>query len=514
NTLLRTARIITVVSTNDHFTIRSKDKEMAEDTSTLDPTYCQYTIARAVDNLTQTSATAFMSCSYYYDLTASTPHLKPSTLQTSACKVQACATLFSQFVQYTGDCTILNDDTGAQVNISTLAGVCSSTPTTTLSSSSSSPSSNPSGTSTPNTTAAASASKSSSSTTTIAIAVSVLVLVVAFAIYARKRKRRQTKQDDYGTTNLTHGPSSLETSWFALNDASEASSMQAQLAHLDMFRIPAADVKMKKPLAEGAYGQVWLGEYNHQVVAVKKLLPNKCSADELLKFIAEIVLLSKIDCPYVVQFCGAAWTRPTDILMVTEYMENGDLRHVLEKKTLSWHLKLQCAKNIAEALVYLHCMEPRVIHRDLKSRNVLLDGEFRAKLTDFGISREMDDTTMTAGIGTYRWMAPEVLQDGHYTEAADIFSFGVILAELDTEILPYSDLRNERGNPITDTAIMAKVLAGELIPSFTPSCPEWYVQIATECLALDPAKRPAATMLAFQLKRCLIREFSQSTPGH
>ncbi|KAH9076324.1 hypothetical protein Ae201684P_012810 [Aphanomyces euteiches] len=406
---------------------------MAEDTSTLDPTYCQYTIARAVDNLTQTSATAFMSCSYYDDLTASTPHLKPSTLQTSACKVQACATLFSQFVQYTGDCTILNDDTGAQVNISTLAGVCSSTPTTTLSSSSSSPSSNPSGTSTPNTTAAASASKSSSSTTTIAIAVSVLVLVVAFAIYARKRKRRQTKQDDYGTTNLTHGPSSLETSWFALNDASEASSMQAQLAHLDMFRIPAADVKMKKPLAEGAYGQVWLGEYNHQVVAVKKLLPNKCSADELLKFIAEIVLLSKIDCPYVVQFCGAAWTRPTDILMVTEYMENGDLRHVLEKKTLSWHLKLH---------------------------------------------------------------------------------FGVILAELDTEILPYSDLRNERGNPITDTAIMAKVLAGELIPSFTPSCPEWYVQIATECLALDPAKRPAATMLAFQLKRCLIREFSQSTPGH
>ncbi|CAK4088212.1 unnamed protein product [Aphanomyces euteiches] len=315
--------------------------------------------------------------------------------------------------------------------------------------------------------------------------------------------------DPYSTLPESHG-----NTWLTFSDATERMSMQAQLSHLDMFRIPSAELMLTRPLAEGAYGQVWLGEYNHSAVAIKRLLPNKSNANELFKFMAEIVLLSKMDCPYVVAFYGVAWTRPTEILMVTEFVEHGDLRHVLESTALTWTLKLQCALHIAEALVYLFCMEPRVIHRDLKSRNVLLNDEYHAKVTDFGIAREMDDTTMTSGIGTYRWMAPEVLQDGHYTQAADIFSFGVILAELETEMLPYSDLRNGRGNQLTDTAIMAKVMAGELTPSFSPNCPQWYAALGRQCLALDPTKRPPATMLVFHFKRSLIRELNTlaSTP--
>ncbi|RLO00268.1 hypothetical protein DYB28_010163 [Aphanomyces astaci] len=191
------------------------------------------------------------------------------------------------------------------------------------------------------------------------------------------------------------------------------------------------------------------------------------------------------------------------MMLLTEFMNGGDLRQVLEltPPSFQWVHKLRCALSVAEGLVYLHLMDPKVIHRDLKSRNVLLDADFNAKITDFGIARETDDATMTAGIGTFRWMAPEVLLDGHYTEKADIFSFGVILSELSTNIVPYSDLRNDKGNVYMDTAIMAKVMTGELIPTFASDCPRWYLDVATACLALDPLERPTAMKTAYTIRR-------------
>ncbi|KAL3669705.1 hypothetical protein V7S43_005086 [Phytophthora oleae] len=82
-----------------------------------------------------------------------------------------------------------------------------------------------------------------------------------------------------------------------------------------------------------------------------------------------------------------------------------------------------------------------MIHRDLKSKNILLNGALEAKLSDFGISRERLDHTMTAGVGTSLWMAPEVMLGEKYDEKADIFSFGVVLSELDVYTLPYSHAR-------------------------------------------------------------------------
>ncbi|CAK4629352.1 unnamed protein product, partial [Aphanomyces euteiches] len=222
-----------------------------------------------------------------------------------------------------------------------------------------------------------------------------------------------------------------------------------------MHRVTWNEVHLVKMLAQGAYGEVWLGEYLGGKIAVKRLLPTKTTKQDLQKFIYEIHLVSKIDCPYVVQFLGVTWSKLSDMMLLTEFMDGGDLRQVLEanntKRSFTWTHKIHCALNIAEALVFLHSMDPIVIHRDLKSRNVLLDADFNAKITDFGIAREVDETTLTAGIGTYRWMAPEVLVDGHYSESADMFSFGVILSELDTEIVPYSDLRNGAGKPYQDT---------------------------------------------------------------
>ncbi|CAK4615834.1 unnamed protein product [Aphanomyces euteiches] len=263
-------------------------------------------------------------------------------------------------------------------------------------------------------------------------------------------------------------------------------------------------------IEQGSYGEVWLGEYLGGKIAVKRLLPTKTTKQDLQKFIYEIHLVSKIDCPYVVQFLGVTWSKLSDMMLLTEFMDGGDLRQVLEanntKRSFTWTHKIHCALNIAEALVFLHSMDPIVIHRDLKSRNVLLDADFNAKITDFGIAREVDETTLTAGIGTYRWMAPEVLVDGHYSESADMFSFGVILSELDTEIVPYSDLRNGAGKPYQDTALLAKVLAGELLPNFSPNCETWFVHLARDCMALDPLDRPTSLQAAYQI-RCRIEGF-------
>ncbi|KAF0709352.1 hypothetical protein As57867_005961, partial [Aphanomyces stellatus] len=168
-----------------------------------------------------------------------------------------------------------------------------------------------------------------------------------------------------------------------------------------------------------------------------------------------------INSPYIVRFIGASWTRPADVILLTEFLDGGDLRSALEsnetQQTLSWHAKLVCASHIALGLDYLHtAMTPKVIHRDLKSRNILLDKAMpgAAKITDFGIARETIDATLTPGVGTQRWMAPEVLNSGKYTEKADIFSFGVILTELEMEIVPYSDLRTDAGKPLVEAYIV------------------------------------------------------------
>ncbi|KAJ0390941.1 hypothetical protein ATCC90586_011421 [Pythium insidiosum] len=149
---------------------------------------------------------------------------------------------------------------------------------------------------------------------------------------------------------------------------------------------------------------------------------------------------------------------------------------------------MRIALHIVDALVYLHSRQPPVLHRDLKSRNVLLSTQHDAKLIDFGVSRERGDQTMTAGVGTLRWMAPEVMQGGRYSDKADIFSFGVLLSELDTHRIPY----NVDGAPMNDLVIITQVSMGHLKVDFSPEADNKIVRLARACMAFEATKRPSA----------------------
>lgn len=179
--------------------------------------------------------------------------------------------------------------------------------------------------------------------------------------------------------------------------------------------------------------------------------------------LAEAKLMARMDHARTVWFIGVAWNALSDLCVVSEFMSGGDLRALLNKyeedpanHPIGFNFdKMKIASHVINALVYLHSMQPKVLHRDLKSKNILLSEDLDAKVTDFGVSREIIDKTMTAGVGTSLWMAPEVLVGEHYDEKADIFSFGVVLAELDSHSLPYTAARKTSAGAVkSETAVL------------------------------------------------------------
>ncbi|CAK4701573.1 unnamed protein product [Aphanomyces euteiches] len=270
---------------------------------------------------------------------------------------------------------------------------------------------------------------------------------------------------------------------------------------LTLVRLNESDIHFDRLLGSGAFANVWLGTYNNQLVAIKRLSAQTMSVAQLQSFLDEIKLMSQFDCPYIVTLIGACWTRPVDVKCVMEYMDSGDLKEYLathSPEQFPWRDKYLHIQSLVEALAYLHSMD--IIHRDLKSRSIVIDSKKGTKLTDFGIKEDLQQT-MTIGVGTFRWMAPEVVQDQHYTTAADIYSFGIVLSEFDSHQVPYSDLTKPgTRETLADSAIMVKVVVGSIKPTFTNKCPAWIRDMALQCLALHPDDRPTALQLAHTIQ--------------
>ncbi|KAF0688707.1 hypothetical protein As57867_019627, partial [Aphanomyces stellatus] len=275
---------------------------------------------------------------------------------------------------------------------------------------------------------------------------------------------------------------------------------------LELFQLRVGDIGIMELVARGTSMNVFAATFCATAVAVKQLLPGKQSHDRATeKFVQRIQLHSTAMSPFIVSFVGVAWTTPLDLMLVTELMD-GDLRTFLETSPLNavdWNLKFKYACDIASALAYLHMLRLRIIHRDIKSRKVLVRAASLECKLDLGMLHEIeyDIETLTAGIGAVRWMAPEVFLDTHYDTCADMYSFGVVLSELATHRIPYEGLTNTRGAPMRFLAIVNGVVNGTLKPEFTPDTPPWFVELAMKCLALEPKIRPTAMQVANLIKQ-------------
>ncbi|KAL5199580.1 hypothetical protein ABZP36_020783 [Zizania latifolia] len=250
--------------------------------------------------------------------------------------------------------------------------------------------------------------------------------------------------------------------------------------------------------ASGANSRIYRGIYKQRAVAVKMVrIPERDEARRAVledQFNSEVAFLSRLYHPNVVQFI-AACKKPPVYCIITEYMSQGTLRMYLNKKdpySLSSETILKLALDISRGMEYLHAQG--VIHRDLKSQNLLLNDEMRVKVADFGTSCLETRCQATKGNkGTYRWMAPEMTKEKPYTRKVDVYSFGIVLWELTTCLLPFQGM----------TPVQAAYAASEknLRPPLSSSCLPVLNNLIKRCWSANPARRPEFSYIVSVLEK-------------
>ncbi|EYU38986.1 hypothetical protein MIMGU_mgv1a0029381mg, partial [Erythranthe guttata] len=196
------------------------------------------------------------------------------------------------------------------------------------------------------------------------------------------------------------------------------------------------DLQLKEEVGQGSFAVVYRGIWNGSDVAVKVYYGNQYTEQVLLDYRKEIDIMRRLRHPNVLLFMGAVCT-DEKLAIVTEYLTRGSLFKALHKNNQSLDIRrrLKMAIDVARGMNYLHHRNPPIVHRDLKSSNLLVDKSWTVKVGDFGLSKLKCATFLTAksGRGTPQWMAPEVLRNEPSTEKSDVFSYGVILWELMTQ---------------------------------------------------------------------------------
>lgn len=285
---------------------------------------------------------------------------------------------------------------------------------------------------------------------------------------------------------------------------------------------------LEEVIGGGGFGQVWRAKWRGTPVAVKVLTGSaqreNVSIAILQEFAAEINMLRGMRHPNICLYMGASLDPPNRAI-ITELAANGSLwdalrlplqapyvaadgmtmaawpaelyggsipQQVPPVDTWPWVLVKRVAFGAARGMTYLHSGVPPVLHRDLKSANLLLDESYTTKVCDFGLSRlKAQEKSMTGNCGTVQWMAPEILANQPYAEPADVFSFGIILWELLTAECPYD------GMSAIQCALA--VLNRDYRPEIPDWCPPQYAALIRACIDKNTAARPTFAQIILAL---------------
>ncbi|KAJ4723296.1 Kinase [Melia azedarach] len=267
-------------------------------------------------------------------------------------------------------------------------------------------------------------------------------------------------------------------------------------------------------LGQGGQGAVYKGMLaDGRIVAIKKsMIIDESKVEE---FINEVVILSQINHRNVVKLLGCCLETEVPLL-VYEFVPNGTLFQYIHEQSeefpITWEMRLRIAIEISGALSYLHSAASLPIyHRDIKSANILLDDKYRAKISDFGISRFMaiDQTHLTTRVqGTFGYLDPEYFRSSQFTEKSDVYSFGVVLTELLTGQKPIRPTNCEEDRSLIAYFLCAmkenrlfQVLDSPVLKEADKEEIVIVARLAQRCLNLSGKKRPTMREIAIELTK-------------
>ncbi|KAL2473885.1 Cysteine-rich receptor-like protein kinase 25 [Forsythia ovata] len=258
----------------------------------------------------------------------------------------------------------------------------------------------------------------------IAIVVPVVVSLVLFFIGCFFLTRR-AKQKPYDAVNEEN------------DETNEISTVESLQYDLNTIGLATNNFSPDNKIGEGGFGSVYKGTFpNGQEIAVKRL--SKSSGQGAKEFKNEVVLVAKLQHRNLVRLLGFCLEGEEKIL-IYEFVPNKSLDYFLfdpeKRQLLDWSIRYKIIGGIARGMVYLHeDSRLRIIHRDLKASNILLDGDMNPKISDFGMARifgvDQSQGNTNRIVGTYGYMSPEYAMHGQFSTKSDVFSFGVLILEI------------------------------------------------------------------------------------
>ncbi|XP_050215260.1 probable serine/threonine-protein kinase PBL11 isoform X2 [Mercurialis annua] len=318
----------------------------------------------------------------------------------------------------------------------------------------------------------------------------------------------------------------------AAADPPPAGNPKLKMFTLEELKSATRNFRPDTILGEGGFGRVFRGWIDEQTyaptkvgvgmaVAVKK--SNTDSAQGLEEWQSEVKFLGKFSHPNLVKLLGYCWEEK-QFLLVYECMQKGSLeKHLFRKgaEPLSWDIRLKIAIGAAKGLAFLHTSEKSVIYRDFKSSNILLDGDYNAKLSDFGLAKlgpiNGDSHVTTRIMGTYGYTAPEYIATGHLYVKSDVYGFGVVLLEMLTGLRAYDTNRPSGEHNLVDWARpnlpskkkMKRIMDPNLEDEYSIKGVMQAAEIIMKCLDHDPKNRPSMDQVLETLQN--IKELPKDT---